>query len=82
MNNIIDFPTKFTSDQIEQTKAQLAQVLRVTSYVMLEQRHDLLTTDSATEFAEVVHSTAERLAEASEKWRVLSNTIRQELAVR
>jgi hypothetical protein len=82
MNNITNFPTKFAPDQLEQTRAWLAQVLRVTSHALLEQRHDLLSTDTATEFAEVVHSTAEILAEASEKWGALSNTIREELAVR
>lgn len=77
MSDINEFPRKPPGRaQLHGVCAQLAQILEVIADELADESEQLMGTTNVTEFASVVHSTAQKLTEASERWNALSKTIR------
>ena len=68
MTNIIDFPNRLNTQQIEQAKSQLSNMLRAISGAMLEHRDELMRVQDANALARAVRATADDLAGANERW--------------
>ena len=77
MSDIIEFPKMpLGGAQLRAVSAQLAQVPQVIADELIDQGDELKDAATAADFASAVHSTAEKLREASQRWGALSGTIR------
>jgi hypothetical protein len=73
MGEIVDFPRKPPgAAQLRAVASQLVGVLYAISDEMNLQVQDMADMTTVAEFADVVHATAEKLREASERWGALS----------
>jgi hypothetical protein len=72
---IIDIRGPLGARDFAAAKAQLAEVLNVIAEEMDVASQDMAEAADPTAFASVVHSVAEKLTEANERWNSLSKAI-------
>ena len=76
--SIIKFPTKLPPpERLDLPRAELCGLLQDLAGLALERANELMDTDNAAEFADVVRRIAEDTAKANAGWKQRADQIRQ-----